>query len=1089
VRAGNMGGQTPLKYVLDSYNGLLCAILIHFRALSSLSSGRDWSHVVYMSIFGITTATTSPQPSNTMIPTHPRLVKFLRILLLVTLLSGGYSLAQSPAQQAGNATGPSNFSEGVRYVDGKPYFSRAAFFGYNHWMSPTEEKSLGNFMAIPLTAVGTKRDYYSSAGFNTGYYSIWGHTWLNGKAFDPALVKDAFVRAKKAGQKVIIHLPVLTPESVTKEMGFVWVTEDGEKIPFGSMWGIFHDPELQAQAMKKTYQQVFDAVKDDPANIGYQLGAERWAYDYVRLKKEVSYDDYSLDQFRSFLKKRFTLEQVSLRYGQDKAFYKSWEEIFPPISKRPMDYARRELRNFDVARWDWYNYREKQTANVWVKMIETLQEMDGHGRPFSFEHGHGPYYSMGFHPFPEVCARIKNFSVGNGDFGQDLTATLSSMIQVKGCGKGPWINNELDAGTSNRYLDAADLRRKIWGTTALGAGGFHLWTFFNLMGASSEFTTETYVDPKLYDNMPPKYFEAQHSNKMLESLGQTLAGSTSPSPRVALLLLDDSLFLNTFVSDYRHEGVNFCRALTTRGLADDLVMYTKYHLDETPMDGIRSIVLPRMPRLTEDRAAKLAGFVERGGTLILMGPTAKINEAFEKQASFPYGVLGTASGINMNDLTPAENSAADIAADWNGRTIHIDVQTKLKIPNGSKAEVIATSGGQPVAVRNRYGKGIVYTLAGYPIVTEDSDPTGDFVAAILAEGGVTSAVSVKSGNNSDAGVFAAYRKGPNGSLVFLIENANKSHELDVTLDPVALGLDPSKSYSVFECFSEEAHKVSKVDGYHFSTELEPVGVRAYLVTEKSSLDEVIPKAQRYLVPRDPDFVLFEKAARGQRYYTGSALQEASAWARGRTIDAQEVGSESPLDLGDGFFALDLKGFCNAPLQRMLKNIKEAAFINYGNTAESVESGASLGFKTGKNTLGGVPFLSSGRYIAMQSRSAITSIPVNKKLASLSFFHGAQLGQDASTIGYYRIWYSDGSTQTVPIVVGVTLADFDRQPRFLKKTQLVTTVTNNGKKADLQRYDWKNPYPDKEIVSIDISANPTEDLRNFAIWAITAKAHQ
>ena len=1025
-----------------------------------------------------------------MIHAYPFLVRHLRLLILTPFLLVFYCLQQAPAQQAGTTHGPSTFSGGVRIVDGKPYFSRAAFFGYNHWMSSTESNSLGNFMIIPLKDVGTVRDYYSTAGFNTGYYSVWGHEWLDGKPFDPTLVKSAFVRAKKADQRVIIHLPVLTPESVEKEMGFVWVTEDKEKIPFGRIWGIYHDPELEAQAMKKTYQQVFDAVRDEPRNIGYQLGAERWAYDSIRLRKEVSYDDYSLAQFRDYLKKRFSLEEVSMRYGKDKAFYKSWEEVFPPISKSPLDYGRRQLQNFDVARWDWYNYREKQTANIWVKLIEAIQEMDGRGRPISFEHGHGPYYSMGFHPFPEVCARTTNFSVGNGDFGQDLTASLSSMIQVKGCGKGPWINNELDAGTSNRYLDAADLRRKIWGTTAFGAGGFHLWTFFNLMGASSEFTSGTYVDPKLYDNLPPKYYEAQHANKMLESLGQTLAASTSPSPRVALLLLDDSIFLNTLVTDYRPEGVNFCRALCNRGLADSLVLYTKYHLDETPMEGIKTIVLPRMPRLTERRAAKLAAFVERGGTLILMGPTAKMNEAFEKQEIFPYGVLGTASGITMHDLSPAENSVADIAADWNGQTIHIDIQTKLTLPSGSKAEVIATSGGQPVAVRNRYGKGLVYTLAGYPIVTESSDPTGDFVASMLAGGGVTPAVTVSTEGEKtiDTGVCVATRKGPDGTLVFLIEDENKSHKLKVSLDPAVLGLDPSKTYSVFECFSDESHKVSNAEGYHFSTELEPVGVRAYLVTEKSSLDELIPKGQRYLVPRDPDYIIFDRAAHGQRYLTGSALQEHSAWVRGRTIDSKEVGSNSPRDLGDGYFALDLNGFCNAPLQRMLKNIKEAAFINYGNTGDSVESGASLGFKSGKNTMGGVPFLSSGRYIALQSRSAITSIPVNKKLASLSFFHGAQLGQDASTIGYYRIRYSDGSTQTVPIVVGVTLADFDRPSRFLKKTQLVTTVTADGKKTDLQRYDWKNPYPDKEIESIDIGANPTEDLRNFAIWAITAKVN-
>ena len=1013
---------------------------------------------------------------------------FISFCAVQFAFSSKAGFAQSPPVL--QSTAPSFFKDGTRYVDGKPFFSRAAWFGYNHWMTRAEAKSLGNFMAVPFEKIGSKDDFYTTAGFNTGYYSIWGVAWFDGKPYDPSLTRECFKRAKEAGQKVVLHLPIVPSESVTKKLNFFWVTDEGVKIPFGKTKGMHHNPDLQAQATRADYQKVFDAVRDEPLNIGYQLGTERWAYDYVRVGKDVSFDDYSLGQFREFLKRRFSLEQVSERYGNAKTFFRSWRDVFPPVSKRPLDFGKRELANYDVARWDWYCYREKQTANVWVRMIEEFQKMDGRGRPFSFEHGHGPYYSMGFHPFPEICARTKNFSVGNGDFTGDLVGTLSTMIQVKGCGKGPWTNNELDAGTTNRHLDAADQRRKIWGTTALGASGFHLWTFFNLLGASSEFMDGTYFDPKLYDNMPLKYFEVQHSNRMLESLGQTLAASKSPAPRVALLLLDDSIFLNTLAIDYRPEGENLCRALSTRGLADQLVLYTKYHLDDTNLDNIQAIVLPRMPRLTDERARKLAEFVHRGGTLILMGPTGHFNELFQEQQSYPYGILGEAAGVRMNGLKSDEVREASIDADWGGRTVHLDVQVGLTIREGSKAEVIATADGKPVATRHQYGKGVCYSLAGYPFLTEESDPTGDFVVSMLTAGGVRPAVTVEQNTAPDTGVFTARRSGPNGTLIFLIENANTAHKLEVKLDPLALGLDSAKTYSVFECFSNETHRVFKDAGYCFATELEPVGVRAYLVTEAATLDAIIPQKQRYLISRDPDFIIEARASAGKPYLASSALRETLAWRRGRTVTAETVGAKPPQDMGDGFKALDLAPFTNSPLNRMLKDSNDSTFVNYGNTEASSNAGAALGFTIGKNLLGSVPFFSNGRYLAMEARSEVSRIPLREKVKSLHFFHGGQRGQNASSLGFYRVHYSDGTTLDIPIVVGVTLADFNRAGKFPSKTQVITTVADSkNRKINLQRYDWRNPNPDKEIDSLDIVATPTGDPRTFDIWAISAKGNE
>lgn len=1021
-------------------------------------------------------------------PMRPEVLAAFVSLMLVLLLASA-----APAQTTQPA--PGQIRDGVLWVDGKPYFKTAAFFGYNHWMTRVEAKSLGNFLTLPQERLGTATDFYTDAGFNTGFYSAWANHWfVADKPFDPTYLREAIRRAEKVGQKITLHIPMVAPASVLDKHDAHWINDKGEKVPFSKILGIHHDPKFQAMLMRETYQSLFDAIRDSNTIIDIQIGSERWPYDYVRMSgSDVSYDEYSLNAFRNYLKKRFTLEQISQRYGKDLSFYKTWEEVFPPVPSRPLDYAKRKLGNYDAARWDWYGFRKAQTVEVWLEMLKTFEEMDGRGRPFYHEYGHGPFYSMGFGPFQEICARNKNFTVGNGDFLLDIAGTLCSISQVKACGPGPWINNELDSGTAGKYVNAAEQRRKIWSTIALGSGGYNLWTFFNLLGAESEFMDDAWYDPQIPENLPLKYFEVRQSNRMIRSLGDLLAGSKAPPMPLGLLLLDDAMFMYSFSGSYYPEGANIARAATAHGVADQFCAYTEYHLDNdllTP-DKVPFLVLPRTPRITDARAKRLADFVEQGGTLVLMGPTAKVDELFKTYPTYPYGPLATVAGVQVRDLTSEEVRVAPTTATWNDKNVHVDVISRLTLPPGSRAKVLARDArGEPALSVNEFGKGRCYVFSGYPYLLDDHDATGALLAEIFASGGVRPAAKVRVGPQSDGpvdtGIFASRRVGPHGTLLFLVETADQAHQVNVTLDPSVLGLTSGKTYSVFECFSNEKHRVSADTGWTFPTAIEPVGVRVFLISEAESLDGILPKSQRFMVPRAADQLVTASGPLGKPVRAQAVIEEQRGFVKSVTTSAGDVHPATPTDLGQGYLGLDLNSYSNESLATLVKDVDYAEFVNFGAEEKQQDSRLALPIRAGRNAIGDVPVSSGGRF-ARVDRGALLGIPVGRKIASLHFFHGGQFGQHGSVFGHYRVRYADGSTQLVPIALGVTMSDFTRPARFPAKTVSIWNGKGqSGPRVTLSRYDWQNPWPEKEVIAVDIVPVTRIDPRPFSVWGITAR---
>jgi beta-galactosidase len=165
--------------------------------------------------------------------------------------------------------------------------------------------------------------------------------------------------------------------------------------------------------------------------------------------------------------------------------------------------------------------------------------------------------------------------------------------------------------------------------------------------------------------------------------------------------------------------------------------------------------------------------------------------------------------------------------------------------------------------------------------------------------------------------------------------------------------------------------------------------------------------------------------------------------------------------------------------------------------------------TGKQTLAGVQFdiydfaTSPVPTVLMLSDKAsrpareILGIPVNRKADALFFLHTMKLDQRLNdddrrrkrsyeTLRYV-VTYSDGKTETVPILAEIDIHDYrQKAPAAIPGAQIAWTKKYDGTEYTAVAYakQWNNPRPDVEIKSIDFL--PGDKPRGTpALLAVTA----
>jgi hypothetical protein len=548
-----------------------------------------------------------------------------------------------------------------------------------------------------------------------------------------------------------------------------------------------------------------------------------------------------------------------------------------------------------------------------------------------------------------------------------------------------------------------------------------------------------------------------------------------------------------YVDSYHHDSLGMIHALMAAGYTDKLGIYSEYHLDDPgfKLQQLSTIILPRTPRITEAHMARLAEYVRCGGHLILMGETGRFGELFNEYAPFPGGALGPVVGSPMRLLAPEEARPSSLVATLaDGTPIHINPRTAIAPSVAKDAQVVAQAQGTPAITAHRFGKGLCHYLTGDCFMVDDADPTADAVAGLICVGGERPAAAISQDSRRADGVFASRRIGPAGTLLFLLETGDTTHRLTIRLDPEAAGLATQRSYHVFECFSEEMHEVSGAKGWSFSTTLEAAGVRCYLITEATSIDNLLPRDRRMNIARTGRSVLQEKGpwnktAGAQRPYSSDDLLDEH---RGR-LTSESLHADPALikevDLGDGYAGLDIQAISSEPLTKLITDVDLGPQI-FGVAPElGKRLNARLPIGAGRVRLGDVPALTGPKFLAVKRE--VTGLPINQRIASLHLFHGGHYSEHDSLIGHYRVRYTDGSVEAIPVIVQTTIGDFTRptwrQPKYVVVYQ---GKDAKGKSYRLCRYDWINPRPEKTVAAIDVVNAATTKDNSFKIWAITIK---
>lgn len=156
---------------------------------------------------------------------------------------------------------------------------------------------------------------------------------------------------------------------------------------------------------------------------------------------------------------------------------------------------------------------------------------------------------------------------------------------------------------------------------------------------------------------------------------------------------------------------------------------------------------------------------------------------------------------------------------------------------------------------------------------------------------------------------------------------------------------------------------------------------------------------------------------------------------------------------------------------------------------------------GEQVLKGLRFLIGERYIALRNNDPsdkpreVRGVKVGRKFATLHFLHATEFGgaasdnpayiRDGTKIGEYRINFEDKTTEVIPIVYGVDVRDwwFDENS-LTGKVKIVWEGRNPHSAIRLYVVSWKNPRPDKLVVSIDYRATSGTTAAPFCV-AMTA----
>lgn len=635
--------------------------------------------------------------------------------------------------------------------------------------------------------------------------------------------------ASEAGLKVIVQVYVdSAPDWVeTKYPEGRYAAQDGQAIPSQAAPGLCFDNQNVRKAVLAFFQEVARHARKSGAFYGWDLWSEpatlNWARVEYKAEPMFCFCPASIERFREWLQKKYvTLENLNVAWHRT---FTNWKQVEPPRYGTILTYT-------DFMDWRvYYGYKlaeDLKMRNDAVKVVDSLHVTTSHApNPSPLERTLADPYDptddflmkdsvdyFGTSFYPKLTAVEHNWKLNRRVLAMDLTASMTG-------GRGFYVG-ELQSGfgvhgtTIGSEVTPSDLEMWTWGMVSRGARAINYYAFYPM---NAGYESGGYGMIQLDGTLTERSRFAGETAKKIEASADLLLSAKPKQAEAAIIFSPLVPLLGGYDEESSRNAMHkalagYHRMFFERNVAVEVL--SARELGDSIPPKYKLIVLPYPLMMSNDEAAALKDYVEKGGHLFVEARPGWVNEQGHAEEAVPGFGWTAMTGVRETSIDPGK----EVAVKWGGAEFTGSSFAEHFTVLDKNAKVVATfADGTPAAYEHSYGQGSVILLGTFAGQANEANPVAKHpLGEILAKWAGLTLPELK------GPVLVELREmtGEKGRFVFLFNHADKAAQVDF-----AEGLEKPAT-SVREIVSGETRNV---EGRRFrvTVEVPAHAVRIYRI--------------------------------------------------------------------------------------------------------------------------------------------------------------------------------------------------------------------------------------------------------------------
>jgi len=713
--------------------------------------------------------------------------------------------------------------------------SQGAFFPVAVWYSGGKARApmLEEISADSERVWKTDLVKIKGLGFNTV------RTWVEWNAGEPREGEyhlenlDLLLRlADEAGLKVIVQVYVdSAPEWVgAKYPEGRYAAQDGQPIPSQAAPGFCFDNKNVRKAVLDFFQEVARHADKSPAFYGWDLWSEPAALNWARVGYKAEpmfcYCPASIERFRDWLQKKYgRLEKLNAAWHRT---FTDWKQVEPPRFGTILTYT-------DFMDWRvYYGYKlseDLKMRNDAVRAVDASHVTTSHApnpsplvRTLADPYDPTDDFLMkdsvnffGTSFYPKLTAVEHNWTLNRRVLAMDLTAAITG-------GRGFYVG-ELQSGygvhgtTIGSEVSASDLEMWTWGMVSRGARAINYYAFYPM---NAGYESGGYGMIRLDGTLTERSRRAGETAKAIEANSDLLLSAKPKAAEAAILFSPLVPLLGGYDEENSRTAMHkalagYHRMFFERNIPVEIL--SSRELAGENLQKYKLIVLPYPLMMTNEEAAALREYVEKGGHLFVEARPGWVNEEGHAEPAIPGFGWTEIFGVRETSIDPEKETAVN----WDGASFTGASFAEHFTVLDDNAKVVAKfADGTAAAYEHKYGKGDAILLGTFAGQWNEANPAPLHpLGNILAKWAGLTLPDLK----APALVELREMNGPGGEFVFLFNHADTAAKVEFV---EALEKPAAKIREII-LGDTSSSDTAKVEGKQFSvtTEVPAQAVRIY----------------------------------------------------------------------------------------------------------------------------------------------------------------------------------------------------------------------------------------------------------------------